>query len=156
MCKEILKNALQNELTLFNNTKGTAHGKCGDCWNNNCCFKTGNRICNISVTSRTLTSVEKMGILLQETYFYTILHKIAKDNNLKCDNAIEIGFDTIELNRKIQNMYNNFYNDFQLCKSNIDTYYQMGYNKSKAVLMCKEAGFDDSIIEIAINKTALY
>ena len=150
LCKELLKRALQNELTIFNHTQGSNYGNCGICWLTNCCHKT-NRCCNISIKSNSLTSQEKLAILFQESHIYNVLKMIAVNEGIHIDKKIIVSLDNVRLNPKIANCINQNHKDLKECEENINTYLIGGYNEKQIRKKCKDDGYADYIINKALN-----
>lgn len=151
LCKRLFKQAFQNDLVVYN--KRTQ--RCGDCWGTGCCAKR-RRICNISIKSNTLTDIEKQAILLQDAGFYKILHDIAIDNHIKCDDAMDIQYEKIRINQSIKGMYNTFNLNLQRCEYNIEVYKTLGKSRAVAETECRDLGFDDYFIDQAIRNTGCY
>lgn len=149
LCKKMMTEVFPNELSI---TK-----ELGDCWEKDCCIKK-NRICSIDVKSSLLSNIEKKQFLVDKTVYIKIVTKIAEKEQLVIESLPQVDISTIYLietvKRKIDRCKQSFKLNIAKCKYNLESHYDAGYTRKEAESMCKESGFSENEIRIAIRDTS--
>lgn len=142
LCKEIFNNAFCNDY----NTIGE---KLGSCWEKDCCsYKNNKYVCNIVKEHTKVKKTDKLGVLFQNTHFYTIVEYICNDVNIETKPYI-INIDYSIVAKSIRNKVNEASSVLK-CFSNLEQYCMEGYTLEKAKKKCQlENKFSIDEVEMA-------